>query len=52
VWTWLIWLFRSVAMFGEDRATGFIVVHSGIAAISMVLAIPVALVGWRMLRPR
>jgi hypothetical protein len=37
-------------MLGEDRPTGFIVAHSGIAAISVVLAIPVAIVGWRMLR--
>jgi hypothetical protein len=37
-------------MLDEDRPTSFVVVHSGIAAISVALAVPVAIVGWRMLR--
>jgi hypothetical protein len=49
-WTWLIWIFRSIAMLGEDRPTGFIVAHTTIAVISVGLAIPVAVAGWRMLR--
>jgi hypothetical protein len=49
-WTWFIWVFRSIAMLGEDRSTAFVVVHSSLALISIGLAIPVAVVGWRMLR--
>ncbi len=33
---------------GEDRSASFIAVHAVIAAISLALAVPVAIVGWRM----
>ena len=35
---------------GEDRSAGFIAVHAVIAAVSLVLAVPVAIIGWRLLR--
>ena len=35
---------------GEDRSASFIAVHVVIAAISLVLAVPVAIIGWRLLR--
>jgi hypothetical protein len=49
-WTWLIWIVRLVNMAGEDRSAGFLAVHGAIAGISMLLTIPVAWVGLRMLR--
>jgi hypothetical protein len=49
-WTWLIWITRLVNMAGEDRGAGFLAVHGAIAGISMLLAIPVAWVGLRILR--
>jgi hypothetical protein len=49
-WTWVIWITRLVNMAGEDRSAGFVAVHGAIAGISMLLAIPVAWVGLRMLR--
>jgi len=49
-WTWIIWITRLVNMAGEDRSAGFVAVHGAIAGISMLLAIPVAWVGLRLLR--
>jgi hypothetical protein len=49
-WTWLIWITRLVNMAGEDRSAGFLAVHGGLAGISMLLAIPVAWVGLRLVR--
>jgi hypothetical protein len=49
-WSWLIWITRLVNMAGEDRSAGFLLVHGGLAAVSMLLAIPVAWVGLRMAR--
>jgi hypothetical protein len=39
-----------VIMAGNDHSTGFLVVHGGLAAISLALAVPVAVIGWRMWR--
>jgi hypothetical protein len=50
VWTWLVWITRLVNMAGEDRSAGFVAVHGALAGISMLLAVPVAWIGVRMLR--
>ena len=47
-WTAFVWITRLVNIAGEDRSASFIAVHVVIAAISLALAIPVAIVGWRM----
>ena len=49
-WTGFVWITRLVNLAGEDRSASFIVVHVVIAAISLVLAVPVAIIGWRLLR--
>lgn len=49
-WTWFVWIGRAGNLVGDDRSTAFIVVHLLIAAVSLVLAIPVAWVGLRLLR--
>lgn len=51
-WTWFVWITRLVNMAGEDRGTGFLAVHAALAAVSLLLAVPVAFVGWRMARGR
>ncbi|HSJ73952.1 MAG TPA: hypothetical protein VK904_06515 [Miltoncostaeaceae bacterium] len=35
---------------GEDRSASFVAVHVVVAAISLALAVPVGIVGWRLLR--
>lgn len=35
---------------GDDRSGAFVAVHVVVAAVSLVLAVPVALVGRRLLR--
>jgi hypothetical protein len=47
-WTALVWVTRLVNMAGEDRSAGFVAVHTGLAVISLALAVPVAWVGWRL----
>ena len=47
-WTAFVWITRLVNIAGEDRSASFIAVHVVIAGISLALAIPVAIVGWRM----
>jgi len=50
IWTAFIWLFRIINIAGGGHAAAFVVVHGGLALVSVVLAIPVAYVGlwlWR-----
>ena len=47
-WTWWVWIVRLANMAGEDRDAAFLAVHGALAALSLVLALPVAWVGWRL----
>ena len=49
-WTGFVWITRLVNLAGEDRSAGFVAEHAVIAAISLALAVPVAIIGWRLLR--
>ena len=50
-WTAFVWIGRVVIMAGDDdHSTGFLVVHGGLAAVSLALAVPVGVIGWRLLR--
>jgi hypothetical protein len=49
-WTVFVWVTRLVNLAGEDRSTGFVVVHAGLAVVSLILAAPVAWVGWRLVQ--
>jgi hypothetical protein len=49
-WTAFIWIVRLVNMAGEDRSAGFLAVHGALAGISLLLAVPVAVIGWRLWR--
>lgn len=49
-WTWFVWVTRLLNMAGEDRSAGFVAVHAGLAVVSLLLAVPVAVVGWRLSR--
>ncbi len=49
-WTAFVWITRLVNIAGDNRSASFVTVHVVIAAISLALAIPVAIVGWRMRR--
>lgn len=51
-WTWFVWLTRIGNLLADDRGTGFVAVHIGLAAASLVLALPVAWVGIRLVRGR
>ncbi len=51
-WTWFVWLTRIGNLFADDRSTAFVAVHIGLAAVSVLLAIPVAWVGLRLVRGR
>jgi hypothetical protein len=51
-WTVLVWVTRLVNLAGEDRSAGFVVVHATLAAVSLLLAIPVGWIGWRLLAQR
>lgn len=44
----LIWVNRLVNLAGDDRSAGFIAVHVALAVVSLALAVPVAVVGWRL----
>lgn len=39
-----------VIMAGDDHSAAFLAVHGALAAISLALAVPVAVIGWRMWR--
>jgi hypothetical protein len=45
-----VWITRLVNLAGEDRSAGFVAVHTALAVISLALAVPVAIVGVRLLR--
>ena len=49
-WTWFVWLTRIGNLFADDRSAAFITVHIALAGVSVLLAIPVAWVGLRLLR--
>jgi hypothetical protein len=49
-WTAFVWITRLVNLAGDDRSASFVAVHAVIAAISLALAVPVGIVGWRLLR--
>ena len=51
-WTLFIWVTRLVNMAGEDRSTGFYVVHGALAVISIAFGLAIAVVGWRALKAR
>lgn len=50
LWTWFIWIFRSVNIARGDHSATFVAVHGGLAAVSVLLAVPVAYVGLRLIR--
>lgn len=43
---------RLVNLAGDDRSAGFIAVHVAIAVVSLALAVPVGVIGWRLRDPR
>lgn len=45
-----MWVGRVIIMAGDDHSAGFLAVHGALAGISLVLAVPVAVIGWRMWR--
>ena len=45
-----MWVNRLVNLVGDDRGARFIAVHVVIAVISLALAMPVAVAGWRLRR--
>lgn len=47
-WTVFIWANRLVNLARDDRSASFIAVHVVLAVVSLALAVPVAIVGWRM----
>jgi hypothetical protein len=47
-WTVLIWANRLVNLAGDDRSATFVTVHVVLAVVSLGLAVPVAIVGWRL----
>jgi hypothetical protein len=49
-WTAFVWGNRLVNLAGDDRSASFIAVHIVVAVVSLLLAVPVALVGWRLAR--
>ena len=44
----LVWVNRLVNLAGDDRSAGFVAVHVALAVVSLALAVPVAVVGWRL----
>lgn len=49
-WTAFVWITRLVNLAGDDRSASFVTVHVVIASVSLALAVPVGIVGWRLLR--
>ena len=49
-WTVFVWVNRLVNLAGDDRSAAFIAVHAVLALISLALAVPVGVVGWRLAR--
>jgi hypothetical protein len=50
VWTWFIWVVRIINIAGNGHSAAFVAVHVGLAAVSLLLAVPVGYVGLRLLR--
>ena len=51
-WTLFVWLTRINNVLGDDRSTGFKVVHLVLAGISVVLGLAVGWIGLRAWRGR
>lgn len=51
-WTIWVWGTRIWNIFGDDNSTGFIVVHVGLALVSVILAVAALVVVSRVRRPR
>jgi uncharacterized protein YhhL (DUF1145 family) len=51
-WTAFVWLNRLVNLAGDDRSATFIAVHVVLALISLAFAVPMAVIGWRLVRGR
>lgn len=51
-WTAYVWITRLYNLVGDDRSAAFIAVHVVVGVISLLLAIPVGLVGWAVVRGR
>jgi hypothetical protein len=48
-WTAFLWIGRLVNLArDDDHDAGFIAVHMGLGIVSLILAVPVAIVGWRL----
>ena len=45
-----VWGTRLVNLARDDRGASFIAVHALLEVVSLALAVPVAIVGWRLLR--
>ena len=52
VWTLYVWISRIFIMAGQDESTGFKVVHSVLAVISIAFGIAVGWIGLQRLRTR
>lgn len=54
-WTLFVWLTRINNVLGDDRSTGFKVVHVALAAVSVGFALAIGWIGvsgWRRARTR
>jgi hypothetical protein len=49
-WTLYVWIARIVIMAGEDHSVGFLVVHTGLALVSVAFGLAAGWIGWRGLR--
>jgi uncharacterized protein YhhL (DUF1145 family) len=49
-WTAFVWLNRLVNLAGDDRSAAFIAVHVVLAVVSLAFAVPMAFIGWRLVR--
>lgn len=47
-WTWFVWIVRIGNVLDSDRGAGFIAIHAILALVSLGLAVPVAIAGWRL----
>lgn len=46
----MVWVNRLVNLAGDDRSAAFIAVHLVVGVISLALAVPVGIIGWRLAR--
>ncbi|MGD9695820.1 MAG: SCO4848 family membrane protein [Thermoleophilia bacterium] len=49
-WTVFVWVNRLVNLARDDRSAAFIAVHAVLALVSLGLAVPVGIIGWRLRR--